>query len=384
MSKFILQGKLVYDGAVLDPGVLICEEGKITYAGPSRGERPDLTHSSGYIVPGYVDIHVHGANGSDVMDGTTAAVHDIAKSLSAYGVTSFLATTLTAGIEQLHAVLTACKQAAQSAVGGAELLGVHLEGPWINPKHKGAQNGSHVIGPTLEEAQALLQSGEGLVKLVTMAPETPNASAVIAYLTSQGVNVSVGHSDATYEQVKAAIPHGLGHVTHCYNAMRPLHHREPGVVGAAMYHDELTAELIADGIHVHPVAMSILYRLKHSDGLVLVSDGMRAVGMEDGSYDLGGLNVVMQNGEARLEDGTLAGSTLTLEKAVQNMVNLCGVPLPDAVKMASETPARVIGAGERKGRLASGFDADFLLLDRQLNVSAVYRGGQLIHQRHSD
>lgn len=384
MSKLVLQGKLVCDGAVLDNGILVCDGGKISYAGPSRGETPDLTHANGYIVPGYVDIHVHGSNGYDVMDGTTDAVQGIARSLATYGVTSFLATTLTASIERLHEVLESCKRAARGDAHGAELIGVHLEGPWINPKHKGAQNGSHVIGPSLEDAAALLHTGDGLVKLVTLAPENPNAAAVTEYLTGQGVKVSVGHSDATYDQVKNAIPHGLGHVTHCYNAMRPLHHREPGVVGAAMYHDELTAELIADGIHVHPVAMSILYRLKQSDGLVLVSDGMRAVGMEDGSYDLGGLNVRMQNGEARLEDGTLAGSTLTLEKAVQNMVTLCGVPLPDAVKMASETPARVIGAGERKGRLQSGYDADFLLLDSSLHVTATYRGGQLVYQRHSE
>ncbi|ASS75332.1 N-acetylglucosamine-6-phosphate deacetylase [Tumebacillus algifaecis] len=383
MSDLIVQGKLVCDDGVLENGILICEQGKIVYAGPSRGEIPDVVCTTGYLVPGYVDIHIHGANGYDVMDGTADALRGVAKSLASYGVTSFLATTLTASIDQLVLVLDACKRCADDTFDGAELLGVHLEGPWINSKHKGAQNADHVIGPTIEDAKTLLSAGGGLVKLVTMAPENQHADAVIAYLSEQGVKASVGHSDATYEQVKAAIPHGLSHVTHCYNAMRGLHHREPGVVGAAMYHDELTAELIADGIHVHPVAMSILYRLKQSDRLVLVSDSMRAVGMEDGRYDLGGLSVYMQNGEARLADGTLAGSTLTLEKAVQNMVTLCGVPLAEAVKMASATPARVIGAGENKGRLQAGYDADFLYLDEELRVVTTYRAGQNIYERHS-
>jgi N-acetylglucosamine-6-phosphate deacetylase len=383
VSKFVLQGKMVRDGQVLDDHVLITEAGKIVYAGPSRGETPDLTHEQGYIVPGYVDIHVHGSNGYDVMDGTEEALRGIATSLATYGVTSFLATTLTAGLDALVRVLNACKSFTAKARQGAELIGVHLEGPWINKKHKGAQNEAHILTPALQDAQKLLAAGGGLVKLVTLAPEHPDAAAVIEYLTEHGVKASVGHSDAAYEDVKEAISHGLSHVTHCYNAMRGLHHREPGVVGAAMYHDELTAELIADGIHVHPVAMSILYRLKKSERLVLVSDGMRAVGMEDGYYDLGGLNVRMENGEARLLDGTLAGSTLTLERAVQNMVRLCQVPLPHAVKMASETPARVIGAGERKGRLQEGYDADFLLLDESLNVVATYCGGTKVYERHS-
>ncbi|MCX7568812.1 N-acetylglucosamine-6-phosphate deacetylase [Tumebacillus sp. DT12] len=381
MNQTIIQGNLVVGRQILDDHLLIVADGKITYIGPRRDETPDLICAEGYIVPGYLDVHVHGSNGHDVMDGSRAALEGISASLARYGVTGYLATTLTGGIGDLRQVLAACRQFADERPPGAELLGIHLEGPWINMRHKGAQNAAFVVTPAVEDADALLQAAGGLLKVVTLAPEHPESHEVIAHLTAHGVQVSVGHSDATYDHVKEAMNHGLSHVTHCYNAMRPLHHREPGVVGAAMYHDELTTELIADGVHVHPVAMSILYRLKRANNLVLVSDGMRAVGMEDGAYDLGGLDVLLKDGEARLPDGTLAGSTLTLDRAVQNMVRLCRVPLPEAVEMATATPARLIGVADRKGRLAVGHDADFLVLDTELNVVRTYGAGRLLYEK---
>lgn len=379
MNRWAVQGRMVVGHEVHDDLLLICEDGKITYVGPKRDdEQPDLIVEDGLIAPGYIDVHVHGSNGYDVMDGTEEALRGMAKSLAGYGVTGFLATTLTGDLEHLCNVLATCRQFADGSSEGAQLLGIHLEGPWINAKLKGAQNGEHVVAPTPEAAKRLLDAAGGLLKIVTLAPEQPQAAEVIELLEAHGVRPSVGHSDATYEHVKEAIGHGLSHVTHCYNAMRGLHHREPGVVGAAMYHDELTTELIADGLHVHPVAMSILYRLKQADGLVLVSDGMRAVGMEDGDYDLGGLPVQMRGGEARLADGTLAGSTLTLDQAVRNMVRCCAVPVGEAVAMASETPAKVVGVADRKGKLQAGYDADFLILDHELNVQATYIGGRIV------
>lgn len=372
MSRLIVQGNIVANRQVIPDQILVCENGKITYVGPQRDEVPDLIVDSGLIVPGYVDVHIHGSNGFDVMDGTTESLEGIAKSLVKYGVTSFLATTLTGGIEHLIQVVETCSRFVEQPRSGAQLAGIHLEGPWINKRHKGAQNAEHVVPPSMADAKRLLAAAGGLLKIVTLAPEHPEAKAVIEYLRANGVRASVGHSDATYENVKEALAAGLSHVTHCFNAMRGLHHREPGVVGAAMYHDELTTELIADGVHVHPVVMSILHRIKTTDRMVLVSDGMRAVGMSDGEYDLGGLRVLMRNGEARLEDGTLAGSTLTLEKAVQNMVRLCNIPIAEAVAMASEIPANVAGLGDRKGRLAVGYDADFLQLDDQLNVRKAF------------
>lgn len=379
MNKLVFQGRALIDGELRDHQMLICEAGRITYLGdPLPDLTPDVQVTTGTLVPGYIDIHVHGSAGHDVMDASEEALQGISANLARYGVTSFLATTLTGELEHLEQVVATCRRFTERPVQGAQLIGIHLEGPWINVRHKGAQNGNFVIPPTVADAQRLYEASGGLLKIVTLAPEQPESAPVIAYLHQQGVQASCGHSDATYEQVHTAMQHGLSHVTHCYNAMRGLHHREPGVVGAAMYHDELTTELIADGIHVHPVAMSILYRLKQSSRLALVSDGMRAVGMADGAYDLGGLAVELVQGEARLADGTLAGSTLTLEQAVKNMVTLCHVPLGEAVTMASTTPAHVVGVAEQKGRLAVGYDADILVLDDQLNVRQTYVGGRQV------
>lgn len=381
MSRFIIQGAVVIDRQMAADQILTIENGKISYVGPKRDEVPDLVVENGYIAPGYVDIHIHGSHGYDVMDGSQESLSGIAASLVKYGVTSFLATTLTAEMNVLVQVVKACRAFTEKPTPGAELIGIHLEGPWINKRYKGAQNEEHVTIPSLEDARRLVEAADGLLKIVTLAPEQSAAEQLIEYLTRHGVTVSVGHSDASYDEVKQAIGSGLSHVTHCFNAMRGLHHRDPGVTGAAMYHDELTTELIADGIHVHPVVMSVLHRVKTTDRVVLVSDGMRAVGMSDGEYDLGGLRVHMTNGEARLADGTLAGSTLTLNRAVQNMVRLCHASIPDAIAMASEIPAKVIGIGHRKGRLAVGYDADFLLLDEELNVVSTYKNGKLVYTR---
>lgn len=380
MSRLVIGGRAILEDRILEDAVLVCEAGKFVSVAPRGEEVPDVVLTDGYIAPGYVDIHIHGCQGHDVMDGTAEALQGISSALAQSGVTGFLATTLTADLQSLLQVLKLCRAFANGG-RGAHLLGVHLEGPWINKRYRGAQNEAHVIPPSVEDAKALFEAAGGLLKVVTLAPEQPHAHEVIAYLHEQGVKASVGHTDATYEHVYEALQHGLSHVTHCFNAMRGLHHREPGVVGAAMHHDELTTELIADGVHVHPVVMSILYRIKQAAKLVLVSDGMRAVGLGDGEYDLGGLTVQMKNGEARLEDGTLAGSTLTLERAVQNMVQLCHVSVSDAVRMASATPAEVIGYEDRKGRLAAGYDADFLLLDDELRVRQTYVGGQLVYSR---
>ena len=381
MDKLVVRGKMMIDGEIRENQILVCQAGKFTYVGPIRDEEPDIVLEKGYVLPGYIDIHVHGSNGYDLMGATEEAIEGVASSLAQYGVTGFLATTLTADWDSLMRVLESFRQFTQKQVSGAELLGVHLEGPWINEQYKGAQNAAHFMDPTLEAAQELWNIAGEMIKIVTLAPEKDNAKEVVRFLQSHEIKVAVGHSNATYEQVKEVLPLGVSHVTHCFNAMSGLHHREPGIAGAALYHQEVTAELIADGIHVHPVMMNILYRLKAAEKLVLVSDGTKMVGLVDGVYDLGALQIYLVQGVARLPDGTLAGSTLTLDQAVQNMVRLCHVPVADAVTMASQTPARIAGADQRKGKLKEGYDADFIFTDEELNVERTFIDGRLIYSR---
>ncbi|MBE3551471.1 MAG: N-acetylglucosamine-6-phosphate deacetylase [Kyrpidia tusciae] len=375
MGRLAVRGNLIVDREVREDWILSCEDGVIVHAGPWRGEAVDVRVTGGYVAPGYVDVHVHGAGGCDVMDASETALARIAQTLAAHGVTGFLATTLTAGLRSLTEVLRTCRVFALRPSPGAALLGVHLEGPWIAPEYKGAQNPAFIADPTVADARVLLWAAGGWLRIVTLAPERPGAREVIAYLRSRGVRVSAGHTSATWAEMKAAAGWGVSQVTHCFNAMRGFHHREPGVVGAAMMQGEWAVELIADGIHVHPGAMGLLYRVKGADHILLVSDAMRAAGMPDGDYNLGGLAVTVRDGAARLPDGTLAGSTLMLDRAVQNMVRLCGVPVGEAVTMASEVPARAAGYGHRKGRLAVGYDADFVVLDRNLRVQQTFIAG---------
>ncbi|ATY84259.1 N-acetylglucosamine-6-phosphate deacetylase [Kyrpidia spormannii] len=375
MGRLAVRGNLIVDREVREDWILICEDGVIAQAGPWRGEEADLRVAGGYVAPGYVDVHVHGAGGGDVMDASEAALARIAQTLATHGVTGFLATTLTADLDSLTEVLRMCRVFARRPSPGAALLGVHLEGPWISPDYKGAHNPDFIVDPTLADARVLLWAAGGLLRIVTLAPERPGAGAVIGYLRSRGIRVSAGHTSATWEEMKEAARCGVSQVTHCFNAMRGFHHREPGVVGAAMMHGEWTVELIADGVHVHPGAMALLYRAKGADRIALVSDAMRAAGMPDGDYHLGGFAVTVRGGAARLPDGTLAGSTLTLDRAVQHMVRLCGVPVAEAVAMASEVPARAAGCGHRKGRLAAGYDADFVVLDQDLRVERTFIAG---------
>ncbi|GAA4713437.1 N-acetylglucosamine-6-phosphate deacetylase [Brevibacillus fulvus] len=380
-------GRLVLPDQIVDEGVLLTEGSKIIYAG-SRAACPfsatNAEQVDGWIWPGLIDTHIHGIGGSDVMDGTPEALAVISQSLAKYGVTGFLATTMTAEVNRLVEVVENAVRKArepQEALSGARLLGIHLEGPWINPELKGAQNGEFVVNPTREQVERIYHAAQGLLRTVTIAPELPGAAEAIRFLKGQGVTVSAGHTNAKFAEVEEAIKEGVAHFTHCFNAMRGLHHREPGVVGAAMVHDELSTELIADGIHVHPAVMKILYKVKQEKRIALISDAMRATGMANGEYDLGGQMIQVRDGMATLPDGTLAGSVLTLNRAVANLVTLSGVPLPDAVRMASLTPAEIIGVSARKGQLKTGYDADVTIVSNQFEVLQTFVEGKLVYQK---
>lgn len=373
MTKKVYRGRIVLPDHIVEKGVLVMEGETIIYVGEGNGYDASIAnevvdYSDCYICPGFIDIHVHGNAGHDVMDGTEEAIEEISRSLLRFGVTGFLPTTMTAPMGDIQRVLANIHQAKSRQCKGAQILGVHLEGPWISEVFKGAQNASYISQPTSDEVSQVLDWLGDLSCIVTIAPEIPGAIDAIKTLTSHGIICSIGHTNATYEEVSTAVKNGASHFTHAFNAMRGLHHREPGVVGALMGMKQMSCDVIADLVHTHASILDVLYQLKGREKLLLISDGMRAVGLPDGEYSLGGQTVIVQQCIARLADSTLAGSTLSLQKAVHNMVDCIGLPLTDAVYMAATAPASKLGISHIKGSLAVGKDADVAVLSSDFRV----------------
>jgi N-acetylglucosamine-6-phosphate deacetylase len=261
--------------------------------------------------------------------------------------------------------------------GGAQPLGVHLEGPCIDVKKKGAQPEQHITNAASIDYQQLFSLGN--IKLITLAPEIEENADLIAFARAQGAAVVVGHSSATYEDLEEAVKHGLNHATHTFNQMEGLHHRKPGTVGGVLLLDEIYAEFIADGVHLHPAVVDMVVRLKGADRAVAITDAISGAGMPDGEYELGGQKIVVKEGAVRLPDGTLAGSALTLDQAVRNIVEFTVASLPEAIQMATLTPARSIGVADRKGSLEPGKDADIVILDDDLDVLKTMVGGEVVY-----
>ncbi|MCM8900157.1 N-acetylglucosamine-6-phosphate deacetylase [Caldicoprobacter algeriensis] len=384
--KILTGGKVYLEGEWKCDVDVVMEDGKILDVAPkgkyAEGEVIDA--KGNYICPGFIDIHVHGCKGRDVMDGSVESLEVMAEFMAMHGTTAFLATTTTHGREEIRKSLKAVSDALHKNIKGAQILGVHLEGPFINSEAKGAHDEKYILAPSRESFRELVGDYESIIKRVTMAPDVEGAKELVNYLTGRGIVVSMGHTVGSYEQCMAGFEWGMTHVTHLYNAMSPLKHREPGAVGAAFDRDGVTVELIADLIHVHPAALRIAVAVKGSDSVALITDAMSATGMGDGDYVLGGLEVVVKEGVARLKErGNLAGSTLTQDQALRNMV-LIGIPLEDAVKMLTEVPAYIIGIGDKKGRIKKGFDADLVILDEKLHVSKVFIKGEGIYKRSAD
>ena len=375
MSGLLIRvGKLITPLETLENMEMEVEEGRIVSVRPPSGRRADIDASDRIAAPGYVDIHVHGGAGFDAMDGSYDAIAGLAKHLARHGVTSFLAATLTAPWDEIRAALSSVREAMQRGTAGAECLGAHLEGPFINPKNKGAQVAEYVREPSVEEIERELGDLINVIRIATVAPEMPGGIELIRHLTERGITVSLGHTDATFADAQAGIEAGARNLTHTFNAMRGLHHREPGAIGAVLSDDRTRAELIWDNLHVHPAAAALVIRAKGPEGVALISDAMRAAGLPDGTYTLGAHTVHVRSGEARLADGTIAGSTLTLDRAVRNAASRFAAA--DAIRMATETPARAAGLDGRKGRLAPGFDADIIFLTPDLVVDRILLRGQ--------
>ncbi len=332
------------------------------------------------VVPGFIDEHVHGAAGSDAMDGTMEDLGKIANALASEGTTAFLATTMTQSPENITKALKAVKAYRElSPESGAEILGVHLEGPFISKNFVGAQPIEYVAKPSVEVFKKYQDASGDCVRIVTLAPEVEGSTELIKYLVSQNIVASIGHTNATYADVKKAVEAGATNLTHTYNAMKPLHHREVGTVGSGLLFDELNCECICDGIHVSGPAIQLLHKNKPADKMTLITDAMRAKHMPDGVSELGGQVVIVKNGEARLENGTLAGSVLKMNNAVKNVMKFLNLPLEEVVKLASQNPAKNLGVFDQMGSIKEGKRADFVILDKDLNVVQTVRNGKVIY-----
>lgn len=386
MTQTILltNGTVVTPDGLLEKGDVFIEDGVIREVGTSiqRVADQQIDAHGGYILPGYIDMHIHGAAGADVMDATEEALQTMADVLPKEGTTSFLATSMTQAPEAIERAL---KNAASftTKAGQAQMLGIHLEGPFVSSKRAGAQPLEYICPPDTEQFDVWQQAAQGKIRMVTLAPEVPNGMSFIRKLAAEGIVASMGHTDATIAQMEEAAQAGAVQATHLYNQMSPFHHREPGAIGGALLVDELCAEVIPDFIHSHPKAVELAYRVKGADRLILITDAMRAKGLEPGEYDLVGQPVHVSETDARLSDGTLAGSILTMEHAVKNVVRTLGISPLDVAKISSGNAARQLGL-TKKGSLIAGNDADVVILDKEWTVKHTICGGVVGYEHNEE
>lgn len=357
------------------------ENGRIAYIGNEENIEP-IFETDGIVVPGFIDEHIHGAGGADAMDGTVEALQTISEFLAREGTTGFLATSMTQSPENITNALKAVKKVREKGeYKGAEVLGVHLEGPFISPKHVGAQPLEYVATPDAELFDKYNEASGNSIKIVTLAPEVEGGLGLVKHLSNIGVVASVGHTGGKYADVVNAVAAGATNVTHTYNAQTGLHHREAGVVGAAMLLDELNCEMICDTIHVSVPAIKLVIKNKPHDKYTLITDAMRAKGMPDGKSELGGQDVFVNNGEARLADGTLAGSVLKMNVAVKNLVEKAGVSFTDAIDFATYNPAKNIGVLNERGTIEVGKRADLTVLNSDFEVLYTLVNGKIVYKK---
>lgn len=375
MKTYIYADKFFMNYGIEENGYLSIIDGKFGHFQKEKPESAEIVDYSGkYIAPGFVDTHIHGLLNSDVMDNTPEAIKTISKGLLQFGVTSFLPTTLTDSVERLDESVENIKNV-YNDVEGAKIQGIFLEGPCFTEKYKGAQNKKYFINPTSEILDQWQEKSGNLVKKIAIAPEREGAVEFAEYATKNGVTVALGHSAATFEEAKKVVGAGANVFVHTYNGMSPLTHREPGMVGAAMELKNTFAELICDGHHVSPVAANIMMNAKTRENIVLITDCMRAGAMEDGQYTLGEFDVIVENGTARLLTGSLAGSVLSMNNAIKNVVDWNIATLEEAIKMASYNPAVSCKIDDKCGSIKPGLPADFVVIDDSLNVYNTYLDG---------
>jgi len=376
MSEFYIKSDEIFTLNGVFSGYIKIKDGVIEEISKVANESIEIKDYTGKIVaPGYFDTHVHGYGGHDIMDATKEGLLEISKGIVQTGVTSFLATTLTDSTEKLD---KACKNVGDNKdfCEGAKVQGIFLEGPFFTEEFKGAQNPDYMTNPDINKLNNWKKLSKGLVNKIAIAPERENSEEFIKDALKLGVKVALGHSNATYEQAKKAVDVGANIFVHTYNGMSPLHHRNPGMVGAALSTENTYGEVICDGHHVHPAAVKVVMRAKTYDNTLLITDCMMAGGMPEGDYKLGDFDVKVENGTARIQNGSLAGSILRLDNAVKNIVKW-GLASPfDAVKMASLIPAKSVDLDDKIGSISVGRCADINILDKDMNVLEVYIDGE--------
>ncbi len=382
---FIKHAKVYLEEKVIPVGGIYIEKGRIQSI--AEGEEVPVLPADAQIIdgkglnliPGFIDGHIHGAYGADVMDATEAALDTMAKNLASEGTTSFLATTITQSPENIAKALENIA-AYENKAGQTELIGVHLEGPFVEKSKAGAQPEQYIMEPDVEKFSEWQKLSGGKIKTITMAPEHDQDGAFIRQLAEEGVNVSAGHTATDFAGMRQAVDYGVQQVTHLCNAMSGIHHRDIGVVGAAFQLEELRGEIIADGVHVAPEMLQLIYSNMGSGRLILITDSMRAKGLPAGDYELGGQPVIVDNGRAILKDGTLAGSILKMNEGAQQLLKLDGTGIEEIIEMASINPAKQLNVYDRKGSIEVGKDADVLLVDNQLNIKYTICQGTIAHQ----
>ena len=382
MSRLLIENSRVWrDGDFVSGHTLVISDGLIRALRPSPSveTRPGDRRIDGggaYALPGFVDVHVHGGNGFDVMDGTEASLQGLSDFVVRQGVTSFLGTTMASSRERIEAALAAMSAYADRP--HSPFLGAHLEGPYLNPAFRGSQPEVHLRAPQPAEYLPWLDSGG--IKLITLAPELDGAEGLIRAAVDRGIVVSLGHSGASYEAMHEYIRAGLQQITHTFNGMAGIHHRQPGSFVAASEHPLVTLQIIPDGVHVHPAVVRMLARLAGVERVLAITDAMRAAGLPDGEFGMGDVPVVVKDGIARDRYGSLAGSTLTMAQALRNLMSFCELSLAEALPMVTRAPARSIGMYPQQGSLQIGGDADLVIWDETIGVQATIIGGELVYQ----
>lgn len=375
--KCIINGKIILENEILENKVLVFEEKIVDILDEAPNNCEIIDAQGKYVSPGFVDIHIHGNMGRDTMDATEEAITTIAKSIVRHGVTSFLPTTMTMDKESVYNALDAVKDLMGCGEGRAEILGAHLEGPFINQKYKGAQNEAFIINPSYE----FVEKYKDVIKVITYAPEQDeNFEFTKEVVKNTDIALSIGHSKATFKQAREAINLGARNITHLFNGMTPLNHRNPGVVGAGLTSD-VYCEIIADKIHISKDLFQFILDNKGEDKIILVTDSIEAGGLEDGEYSLGGQKVIVKDSQARLESGSLAGSVMPLNKMVYNFLNNTDLDMRKVVRLAAINPAKSIGIDKTKGSIEIGKDADITLIDEDVNCYMTINKGKIVYKK---